>query len=62
MLVGERRISRPKRVLYVAILIPLLGAASTAKEITGPSAGARWSPPWRPGTCRPNWCICNPDC
>ena len=40
MLVGERRISRPKRVLYVAILIPLLGAASTAKEITGPSAGA----------------------
>ena len=40
MLVGERRISRPKRVLYIAILIPLLGAAGTAKEVTGPSAGA----------------------
>jgi hypothetical protein len=39
MLVGERWISRPMRVWYVAILIPLLGVPGTAKEITGPSSG-----------------------
>ena len=39
MAAGERRISRPKRVLYMAILIPLLGVPGTASEITGPESG-----------------------
>jgi hypothetical protein len=39
MLVGEEWISRPKRVLYTAILIPLLGVPGTASEITRPESG-----------------------
>ena len=38
MLVGEGWISRPKPVLCIAILIPLLGAPVTASEITGPDS------------------------
>lgn len=39
MLVGEGWISRPKPVLCIAILIPLLGVPVTASEITGPDSG-----------------------
>ena len=40
MLMGKRWISPPKRALYFAILIPILGVPGSAKEITGPSSGA----------------------
>jgi hypothetical protein len=40
MLMGERWISRPKRVLYFAILMPLLGVPGAASETAGPSSGA----------------------
>jgi hypothetical protein len=39
MLVDGRWISRPKRVLCFAILMPLLGVPGTANETTGPSSG-----------------------
>jgi hypothetical protein len=39
MLAGERWISRPKRVLHVAILIPFLGVPGAASEITEPDSG-----------------------
>ncbi len=39
MLVDGRWISRPKRVLYFAILMPLLGVRGTANETSGPSSG-----------------------
>jgi hypothetical protein len=39
MSVGDGRISQPKRVLYTAILIPLLGVPAAAKEYAEPGAG-----------------------
>ena len=54
MAAGKRWTSMPKRVLFMAILIPFLGVSGVGSEITGPDSGASVVAAMAVGGCKPN--------
>jgi len=59
MAAGKRWTSMPKRVLFMAILIPVLGVSGAGSEVTGRIPVPVLSPPWRWEDSKPNSSIFN---